>query len=33
MTIHLVADGLRLADPGASWRIDLPVTAESPTRP
>jgi hypothetical protein len=30
MTIHLVADGLRLADPGASWRIDLPVTAETP---
>ena len=30
MTIHLVADGLRLADPGASWRIDLPVTAEAP---
>ncbi len=30
MTIQLVADGLRLADPGASWRIDLPVTADAP---
>ena len=30
MTIQLVADGLRLADPGASWRIDLPVTADEP---
>ncbi len=30
MTIQLVADGLGLADPGASWRIDLQVTAEAP---
>ena len=30
MTIQLVADGLRLADPRASWRIDLPVTADEP---
>ena len=30
MTIQLVADGMRLADPGATWRVDLPVTAEAP---
>jgi hypothetical protein len=30
MTVQLVADGLRLANPGASWRIDLPVTADAP---
>jgi hypothetical protein len=30
MTIQLVADGLQLAGPDASWRIDLPVTAEAP---
>jgi hypothetical protein len=30
MTIQLVADGLRLASPDASWRIDLPVTADAP---
>jgi hypothetical protein len=30
MTVQLVADGLRLADPRASWRIDLPVTADEP---
>ena len=30
MTIQLVADGLRLADAAASWRIDLAVTADAP---
>jgi len=30
MTIQLIADGMRLADPAATWRVDLTVTAEAP---
>ena len=30
MTIQLVADGMRLAEPDGSWRLDLPVTAGAP---
>ena len=30
MTIQMVADGMRLADPAGTWRVDLPVTADAP---
>jgi hypothetical protein len=30
ITIQLVADGMRLAEPTGTWRLDLPVTAEEP---
>jgi hypothetical protein len=30
MTIQLVADGMRLAEPSGTWRLDLPVTADEP---
>ncbi len=29
MTIQIVADGLQLARPDATWRVDLPVTADA----
>jgi hypothetical protein len=30
VTIQLVADGMRLAEPAGTWRLDLPVTADEP---
>ncbi len=30
ITIQLVADGMRLAEPTGTWRVDLPVTADEP---
>jgi hypothetical protein len=30
ITIQLVADGMRLAEPDGTWRVDLPVTADEP---
>ena len=30
MTIQLVADGMRLAEPDATWRLELPVTGRDP---
>ena len=30
MTIQLIADGMQLAKPDATWRVDLPVTADAP---
>jgi hypothetical protein len=30
MTIQLVADGMRLAEPTGTWRLDLPVSADEP---
>ncbi len=30
ITIQLVADGMRLAEPMGTWRVDLPVTADEP---
>jgi CHAT domain len=30
LTVQVVAAGFRLADPGSSWRQDLPVTADAP---
>ena len=30
MTIQLIADGMRLARSDATWRVDLPVTADEP---
>jgi CHAT domain-containing protein len=30
ITIQLVADGMRLAEPTGTWRVDLPVTADDP---
>jgi hypothetical protein len=30
MTIQLMADGMTLAEPGATWRVDLPVTDLAP---
>ena len=30
MTVQLIADGMQLARPDATWRVDLPVTADKP---
>src|SRR4051794_14112692 len=30
MTIQLIADGMQLVSPDATWRLDLPVTAHAP---
>ena len=30
MTIQLIADGMQLAKPDATWRVDLPVTGDAP---